>query len=65
MNSTRNGLKIRRQGEKRNKRNTMKEKRVSSHHHFVICPKEIKKTNSLGSHHRYKEINQLSWDSRK
>jgi hypothetical protein len=65
MNSTSNDLKIQSQGDKRNKRNSIKEKRVSSHHQFLICPNDIKKTNSLGAHHRYKEINQLGWDSRK
>ena len=65
MNSTINDLKTQRHGEKRIKRNSIKEKRVSSHHQFLICPNDIKKTNSLGAHHRYKEINQLAWDSRK
>jgi len=65
MNNTSNDLKIQSQGDKRNKRNSIKEKRVSSHHQFLICPNDIKKTNSLGAHHRYKEINQLAWDSRK
>jgi hypothetical protein len=44
MNNTNNGLKIQKHGEKRNKRSSTRERKVSSHHHFVICPKDIKKT---------------------
>jgi len=45
MNNTSNSIKIQRHGEKRNKRNSVKGKRVSSHHHFLICPKNIKNIN--------------------